>query len=172
MRKAFTLIEIITVLVIIGILSAVAVPKFSQLSSNSKVASELATASTIQSAIDDAHSEWVMSEGEFSWGNGNKSDCSDDSTSSSNDFNCNSGYPEKLGNCSDNNAFDVILKSSSTLESEWTCTDNGDGTFIYRGPASNATHGASKSSDVAGKPDNNDYWEYNATNGNFSLIDN
>ena len=70
MRKAFTLIEIIMVLVIIGILSAVAVPKFSGLSANSKVASELATASTIQSAIDDVHSEWTISEEGFSWGNG------------------------------------------------------------------------------------------------------
>jgi len=44
MKKAFTLIELIFAIVIIGVLAAVAVPQFSGLSDNSKIASELSTA--------------------------------------------------------------------------------------------------------------------------------
>jgi len=163
MRRAFTLIEIIMVLVIIGILAAVAVPRFSRLSSNAKVASELATASTIQSAINDVHSEWVTSEDGFTWGN----------DKNQNDINNTTGYPKKLGDCnSSSSSFNWILKSSATLESEWTCKDNDDGTFTYRGPASSTTDGVAQSPDIVGKPDNNDYWEYNVTKGTFSLTDN
>lgn len=160
MRKAFTLIEIIMVLVIIGILAAVAVPKFSKLTSNSKVASELATASTIQSAVNDVHSDWVISEGGFTWGNNKNQD----------DVNSTTGYPKKLGDCNASyTSFNWILKSSSTLESEWTCKDNNDGTFTYKGPASNSNSGARNSS--AGKPDSSKHWDYNSTDGTFSLKD-
>ena len=162
MKKAFTLIELIFVIVIIGVLSAVAIPKFSHLSSNSKVAAELATASTIQSAIDDAHSEWVISEGSFNWGNDKTSDCTN--SDSSNDFNCTSGYPEKLGDCSDN-GFDVILKSSKVVDAKWSCSDNHD----YEGPASQADSGVSNS--PTGKPDATKHWDYNSSNGVFSLED-
>ncbi len=154
MKKAFTLIELIFVIVIIGVLSAVAIPKFSHLSSNSKIAAELATASTIQSAIDDVHSDWVISEGSFKWGN-NK----DENNVTS------QGYPKQLGDCEP--AFNWILKSSSTVDAKWTCTDNGDGTFKYEGPASQSNSGVKNS--PAGKPDKSKYWDYNSTNGTFSL---
>jgi prepilin-type N-terminal cleavage/methylation domain-containing protein len=158
-KSAFTLIELIFVIVIIGVLSAVAIPKFSGLSANSKVAAELATASTIQSSIDDVHSDWIISEGSFTWGNGK------------NNSNVNAnGYPNQLGDCPP--SFNWILKSSSTVDPKWKCTNNNNGTFTYRGPASKTNSGVSKSSDVPGKPDNNDYWEYNTTAGTFSLIDN
>ena len=158
MRKAFTLIEIIMVLVIIGILAAVAVPKFSRLSSNAKVASELATASTIQSAINDVHSDWVISEDGFTWGNNKNQD----------DVNSTTGYPKKLGDCnSSSTSFNWILKSSSTLESEWTCKDNNDGTFNYKGPASQSNSGVKNS--PVGKPDASKHWDYNSSNGTFSL---
>jgi len=159
MKKAFTLIELIFVIVIIGVLASMAIPKFTHLRGNSKVAAELATASTIESAIDDVHSEWIISEGDFTWGNEkHKSDIN------------TQGYPIKLGDCPP--AFNWILKNSSTVDAKWSCTDNGDGTFTYRGPASNTSSGVSKSPDIPGKPDDNDYWEYNSSNGAFSLIDN
>jgi len=156
-KKAFTLIELIFVIVIIGVLSAVAIPKFSGLTANSKVAAELATASTIQSAIDDVHSEWVISEGNFSWGNGKDE----------NDVNSTTGYPKQLGDCKP--AFNWILKSSSTVDSKWTCRDNGDGTFKYEGPASQAGSGATQNKD--GKPSESKHWDYNVSNGTFSLKD-
>lgn len=163
MRKAFTLIEIIMVLVIIGILAGVAIPKFSKLSSNSKVASELATASTIQSAIDDAHSEWIISEGSFTWG----SQTSDCTSGSSSNFNCSEGYPQQLGDCPP--AFNQILKSSSIVDAKWTCSDNGDGVYEYEGPASQDSSGVDSSSE--GKPDASKHWEYNNTSGLFTLED-
>ena len=154
MRQAFTLIELIFVIVIIGVLAAVAVPKFSHLSDNSKISAELATASTIQSAIDDVHSEWVISEGSFSWGNGKDE----------NDVNSD-GYPKQLGGCG--KAFDWILKNSSTVDAKWECTDNGDGTFTYRGPASKDDSGVTNAGN--GKPDVSKHWDYNSSNGTFSL---
>jgi len=44
-HKAFTLIELIFVIVIIGILSVVAIPKFRHLTAHAKTSAELATMS-------------------------------------------------------------------------------------------------------------------------------
>jgi prepilin-type N-terminal cleavage/methylation domain-containing protein len=157
MKKAFTLLELIFVIVIIGVLSAVAIPKLGGLTANSKISAELATASTIQSAIDDVHSEWIMQEDGFTWGNNkDETDLNDD------------GYPKQLGDCEP--AFNWILKSSSVTDAKWSCSDNGDGTFTYHGPASSTDSGISNNG--SGKPDSNDYWEYNTTAGTFSLIEN
>ena len=155
MRNAFTLLELIMVLVIIGILAAVAVPRFSHLSANSKVASELATAATIQSAIDDVHSDWIVSEGSFEWGDGK-----DQSSVNA------QGYPQKLGDC--NPAFNWILKNSQGVDAKWQCTDNGDGTFTYRGPASKSGSGAAAQSGD-GKPGEGDCWKYDSSSGIFEL---
>jgi len=154
MQKAFTLIELIFVIVIIGVLAAVAIPKFAGLSSNAKIQAEMATAATVQSALDDIHATWITSEGDFKWGNDrNKSDLNDD------------GYPKQLGDC--NPAFNWILKNSSLTDAKWSCTDNGNDTFTYRGPASSTNSGVNNNS--SDKPDNNDYWEYNTTAGTFTL---
>ena len=65
--KAFTMVELIFVIVIIGILATVAIPKFGSLTSNAKVSSELSTASAVETAIESAHSEWIVSDCNFTW---------------------------------------------------------------------------------------------------------
>ncbi|WP_298692383.1 type II secretion system protein [uncultured Sulfuricurvum sp.] len=153
MRTAFTLVELIFVIVIIGVLSAVAIPKFANLTDNSKSASELATASSVQSALDAIHSEWIANTCNFDWGNNQNTE--------TNPLNA-SGYPDSLGSDSAH-PFDYILKNA----------DNGDWILSggkYYGPATkNGT--STKNRNIAHKPEGNDYWEYNATAGTFTLID-
>ena len=165
MRKAFTLVELIFVLVIIGILAGVAIPRFAHLSSNTKISSELATASTIESAIEDVHSQWIMSEGEFNWGNGETTECPDNHR----DFNCTTGYPI-LGSCPDN-SFEHILKNANVVDAKWECATHSDEIYIYKGPASKKDSSVKPSSDISGKPDCSDYWEYNISSGTFKLIE-
>ena len=51
MRKAFTMIELIFVIVILGILAAVAIPKFVNVSEDAKIAAEQGTAGGVRSGI-------------------------------------------------------------------------------------------------------------------------
>jgi len=148
MKRAFTLLELVMVLVVIGILSSFAIPKFKHLRENAKITSELSTASAVQSALDECHGEWIVNESNFT--------CGYDIPSS--DLN-SYGYPNDLGN-----PLDKILKNASNIG--WR-EDNGR----YYGPASDGGVPV-KNPDIAGKPDSNDYWEYNSTTGTFKLIDN
>jgi len=148
---AFTLIELIFVIVIIGVLSAVAIPKFANLTDNSRIASELATASSVQSALDAIHGEWIANTCNFDWGNGQNTGTNPLNTS---------GYPTSLGN-----PLDFILKN--TENGDWSSFACGTNT-CYRGPA---TNGGARDRNIAHKPEGNDYWEYNATAGTFKLIE-
>jgi len=144
MKKAFTLIELIFAIVIIGVLAAVAVPQFSGLSDNSKIASELSTAASVQAALDACHGEWIINEGSFTCG------ANIDSSS----LNAN-GYPTDLGSPLGN-----ILKNGSAVD--WTVSGGK-----YYGPASKKSGGTTKCK--TNKPCIGKYWDYNATNGTFML---
>ncbi len=156
-RRAFTLIELIFVIILIGVLGAVAVPKFMGMRDNAKITSELSTAASVQTAIDACHGEWVINEGTFTCGAG--IDPADPSQ-----FDTVNGYPLLLGS-SDTSPLDRILKNGKNVK--WIKKADG----FYRGPASNNGVKA-PSVDIPGKPDANDYWEYNSTTGIFRLIDN
>jgi len=153
MTKAFTLIELIFAIVIIGVLAAVAVPKFSGLSDNSKIAAELATASSVQVALDSCHGEWIINEGTFTCGGSIESDDTEY-------FDSTTGYPKKLGSTNDT-PLDKILKNAAGVG--WSKSGTQ-----YRGPASHTTKGASSCKD--NKPCIGRYWEYSETEGTFTLI--
>ena len=152
MKKAFTLIELIFTIVIIGVLASYAIPKFSGLSDNSKISAELSTAASVQVAIDACHGEWIINEGSFICGV--DIDGSNDLTAE--------GYPkdDKLGE-SDTKALNKILKNAEN--SGWIRSN----TTQYRGPASSDTNGVSKCKDA--KPCDTKYWDYNSTTGTFTL---
>ncbi|WP_394371674.1 pilin [Hydrogenimonas thermophila] len=162
------MIELIFVIVIIGILASVAIPKFSNLTSNAKISSELSTASAVETAIESAHSEWIVSDCNFSWGADKTSNCSQNPNSVSNEFNCSAGYPQNLGDCN-NNPFKYILKNAEALKNDWNCTTKSNGIVIFQGPASKSNSGVKDGNEI--KPDQCDYWEYNRSKGSFKLID-
>ena len=148
-RFAFTLLELIFTIVIIGVLASVAIPKFTGLSDNAKISSELSTAASVQVAIDTCHGEWIINEGSFTCGGSIDS-------SELNSY----GYPASLGSAA--NPLDKILKKAPT---GWSLSG-----ARYTGPASNVQNGASTCK--ADKPCKDRHWEYDAVKGTFSLKDN
>lgn len=154
-KAAFTLIELIFVIVIIGVLSAVAIPRFANLTDNSRIASELATASSVQSALDAVHSEWISNTCDFDWGNGKNT--------ATTPLNA-TGYPAALG-ADAAHPLNFILKN--TENGDWTSYACGANT-CFKGPA---TNGGAKDRNLPHKPEGNDYWVYDATAGTFTLIE-
>lgn len=155
--KGFTLIELIFVIVIIGVLTSVAVPKFKNLTDNSKISSELATASSVQSAIDATHGDWITNTCSFTWGNEQNSSLLN-----------TTGYPDASVMGSSASPFKNLLKNADN--GDWVRDDSFTPPRYY-GPATRTDGKGAKDRNIAHKPEGNDYWEYNASAGTFTLIE-
>ena len=152
-RTAFTLLEIIFVIVIIGILSALAIPKFSYLKDNAKIAAELSTASSVQTSIKNCHGEWIVNDANFTCANSISRD----------ELNSTTGYPIELGS-SVNHPLDKILKNAQNIQ--WRRDE--DNSSIYYGPTYGNINDIDHKDDNS-TPDGNDYWIYSEENGSFYL---
>lgn len=151
--NAFTVIELIFVIVIIGILASIGVPKLSGMSENAKKTTEIATFSAITTALEAAHGDWVINEGSFTWGINQPSSTLDP----------RSGYPFDLN--STTKVFGKILKGDTqefTTRLKGADFDTPDYNItLFTGPASDPQKGVKLPNiDVPGKPDKNDYWVY------------
>jgi prepilin-type N-terminal cleavage/methylation domain-containing protein len=168
-RKAFTMVELISVIVIIGILSSMAIPKFSGIKDQANRSTELATAASISAALEAIHGNWSISDGDFDWNNDGVDDPIETELAES-------GYPIDLKRNGD--AIGALIKSSSKSGfKKWILgTMNYDENSLYNiftAKASNPTTGVkftsqNSSKDIEGKPDRNDFWLYmidtNSTN--------
>jgi len=143
--RAFTLIELIFAIVIIGVLTSVAIPKFSGLNDNAKISAELSTAASVQVALDACNGEWIINEGSFTCG----------ASITQADLNSN-GFPDSLGN-----PLDAILKNATAIG--WSKSGTS-----YRGPASDDAKGVATCK--TGKPCTSKHWVYDSTNGTFTLV--
>ncbi len=155
-KSAFTMVELIFVIVIIGILASVAIPKLSGVTDGAKKSAEIATISAVTTAIDTANGEWSINEGDFIWGNHQKN--------SINPLN-SQGYPDDLSK--DNQVFGAIIKGKNSKFIKQADLDTADyNATIFTGPASNPQNGikftneSGYNGDIPNKPDKNDLWMY------------
>ena len=151
-KPAFTMVELIFVIVIIGVLASIAIPKLSGVTDGAKKSAEIATISAVSTAIESANGEWSINEGDFTWGNHQKN--------STNPLN-SQGYPNDLS--SNGKVFGAILKGEN---SKFNKIYNDTNISIFTGPASNSQNGikftdeSGYNNDVPNKPDKNDFWVY------------
>ncbi len=147
-KRGFTLIELIFAIVIIGLLTTMAVPKFTGLRDNAKISAEMQTAQSVQTMLDAINAQWVTSRCDFKWGV--------KELNSSITLNT-SGYPNNLGANLEN-----VIKNAK----DWSCESSGSHGSKCKGPASK-TNGVTTCKD--GKPCVGKYWSYDAINGTFEL---
>ncbi len=148
MKRAFTLIELIIVIVIIGLLTSVAVPKLTGLRDNAKISAEMQTAQSVQTMLDAINTQWVTSRCSFKWGIKKL-----DSNTTLNA----TGYPNSLGTNLEN-----VIKNAK----DWSCENSGANGAKCKGPASK-TNGVTTCK--SNKPCVGKYWLYDALNGTFEL---
>jgi MSHA pilin protein MshA len=168
MKRAFTLIELIVAIVIIGVLSAVAIPQFAGMVDNSKISAELATATSVQTIIDTTHSDWVLNgkDCDFTWGNGQIHN-PQDGLGDLGDLNTD-GYPDALGSLDENLALNYVLRDDASISSGFKRVSGVSGAIqCFTGPASREV--ASKGR--IGKPEKGKFWKYDPTKGTFSLVE-
>jgi len=135
-RHAFTMIELIFVIIILGILAATALPKFVGIQDDAKIAAEKGTVGGVRGGIAMSHGKWLLNQSSsLDW------DGQGAATFSSDGYlaNLDTGGATTTTAASDN-IFAEILTEEST---DWirVATTGTESNGTYEGPASHASNG-------------------------------
>ena len=160
-RSGFTMVELIFVIIVIGILAAIAIPKFGDIRDRAKVNAEYASLSGLDGTI--------TAEMEF------RREDSDGADINVTWHNTDSGDPATTYDTINDNkkVLSKILKKGEKLKIVAYVDVNVDGNatdsdiaydvIFIEGQASNSATGVEKTTDTAGRPDRNDVWVFNTS---------
>ena len=164
-RSAFTMIELIFVIIILGILAVTALPKFINIQDDARISAEQGVVGAVRGGIALSHSRWLLNQQTtLDW----------DGDNDANTFS-NEGYLVNLetGNAIDNTAAttNIFAEILTDAPQDWQRLADTDGnTSIYNGPATTNTNGVPNT----GTNDINTSgaWQYSSTNGRVTYIQN
>ncbi len=163
-RSGFTMVELIFVIVIIGILAAVALPKFNSVKDNAKANTEMSAMNSLEGTI--------VGEVEF-----RLQDYKDRNVKwhDKNITGAGTAAEYKIIN-NDKDVFKKIMKKGDKFQIIGFASPNSDNNatndvLIITGEASDTTNGIKQPSDgdIIGKPDRNDFWVFNPNNFDINI---
>ncbi len=177
-RAGFTMVELIFVIVVIGILSSIALPKFGEVKDKAKVNSELSFMHSFDGVIT-ARREFQMDDfanAEVDWHNLGADASSDEDEMGAALLEANKaktilgGIGKKMGNLKAI-AYGIVDSNGVYEDDEGTLHYS---LIILKSTASDSVTGvkASKkieSGDFKGKPDKNDFWVFNPSSVDFMI---
>ena len=179
-RNGFTMVELIFVIVIIGILSVAAIPKFGDMKDKAKINTEVSSMESLQSSIVVAKESRYDDYGDsqVNWHSYSDMNSSSNSTAS------RAAEYKKINDSK--KVLSKITKKSSQLKiTGWALIDsNGnwgwndglyDDILMLEATASSSKVGVkypkdAPGQDLAGKPDKNDFWIFNPSNVDIDVV--
>jgi prepilin-type N-terminal cleavage/methylation domain-containing protein len=167
----FTLIELIMVIVILGILAAVAVPKYFNLQDDAKMAAEMGVAGGVRSGIGIIHGSLITKYASNTDTQAVLREVTGNTSITAGYDSDRDGWLQRLqigGGSSSSNLFEFVmsdpLRGGADGGSDKWIMIAGDGADpaggSYTGPASDNNTGVADETTETGKPDTNDQWDY------------
>ncbi len=178
-RRGFTMVELIFVIVIIGILATMAMPKFGDTTKRAKINSELAGMESLEAAMKGAIEFHMEDYGDAKVNWHNYADMNDTSNAT-----VRSKHYKNINDS--RKVLQKITKKNDKLKiTGWALID-GRGNWSYadglyydilmiEGEASNSENGVTPPKDAPGqdfkgKPDRNDFWVFNPSSIDITVV--
>jgi len=165
-RSGFTMVELIFVIIIIGILSVAAIPKFGDIKDRAKINSEYSSLSGIQSAIT-AKIEFTMEDTgniQVDWHNTTEDT---DAATTYQAINDDKKVLKSIIKKGDD--LHIVAYNDAGTVIDGVGVDGYDDILVIKGAASNSLTGVMKTTDIEGKPDKNDFWIFNGSSSSLKV---
>ncbi len=163
-RNGFTMVELIFVIIIIGILSVAAIPKFGDIKDRAKINAEYSSLSGLDGAIIAAmefHAEDNDGNIDVLWHGQTDGTLNTEYETIDTGVNQQGAVLSKVVKKGDK--LDIVAYSSLDSAGVVTGTDMEYDVIFIEGEASDSSTGVKKDQDTAGKPDRNDVWVFNSS---------